>query len=364
MLVRKREAWCFLTYARSATHHNSSVAHLADQNSRWPHLQGQDVPMTLPRPESADRGRISSEPDAVIAETVAAWDAFLLALADVDRDGPTRTSNRSVARVLTVLGSWPEGRPLEHLRADAIAGRHGAEALDDTEGRVLAMRAHATDDQILAALRRARDDIAAWGASTERAAESLLDVGGPLGVVPLGTLVAASSYQLAVASRDLAPAGMHTPDIVLDAGVCSLLDSVGAVVAASGSATERAPLDLSVDMPRLSVRICVVGADWRVDVGERSDTVTDGGPSLTCTPDVLVDIASGRLAAPVAYARGAIQAHDLVGVLRVATILASAPGLPGTEGLRAAVGAYAATTRAADAMGRAVGGAWRRLRRE
>lgn len=345
-----------------------ALAHLPDHKSRMPHLPRQDVAVTLPRPESADRGRITSDPHAVVAEAVAAWDAFLLALADVDGAGSTRKSDRSVARVLTVLGSWPEGRPLEHLRADAIAGRHGAEALDDTEGRVLAAHADATDDEIHAALMRARDDIAAWGASPEFAAESLLEVGGPLGVVPLGTMVAASSYQLAVASRDLAPAGMRTPPTVLDAGVRALLDSVGAVAAASGSATSSAPLDLRVHTPRLGARLCVVGPDWRLvavdDAPDLGDATTGQGPLLTCTSEVLLDIASGRLAAPVAYARGAIQVEDLAGLLRVATILASAPGLPGTDGLRAALAAYAATTRAADAMGRAVGGAWRRLRRE
>ncbi|MGA0066391.1 MAG: hypothetical protein ACO3J3_04975, partial [Candidatus Nanopelagicales bacterium] len=86
------------------------------------------------------------------------------------------------------------------------------------------------------------------------------------------------------------------------------------------------------------------------------------GPALMCDAGLLLDIASGRASAPAAYARGDLKAEDLTGLLAVAQALSRAPGLPGTDGLRAALSAYESSAGAARAVGDAIGGVWRRLR--
>lgn len=319
--------------------------------------------MTLQRPAPGDRGRISVDARGTMADTVEAWNLFIAALDGVDVSGPTRKGRRSVAYVLALLGSWPEGRPLDLMRADALAGRTDAEPLRDIEARVLA--AHQGDGPAIlhAALVRARDDIAEWAATPAASNEALLPVGGPLGIVPLGTLVAASAYQLAVAARDLAPAGMEAPDALTSAGVRALVDSVGAVAAATRAGSATSPLSLRVTTPDHLLEVCAVDGDWRTDAhGTDPDRRDPDLPALRCRSEVLIDIASGRVNAPAAYARGDVTAENLGGLLRVATALAAAPSLPGGEALRTAVSAYALTSQAAGSAGRAAAATWNRLR--
>lgn len=318
--------------------------------------------MTLQRPGPGDRGRISAGPHATLRDTVAAWDLFLGACDDIDMAGPTRKGGRSPAAVLALLGSWPEGRPLSALRSDALGGVMDAEPLRDIDARVLAAHGSGEPQVLRDALRRARDDIADWSATPAAPEEALLPVAGPLGIVPLGTLVSASAYQLAVAARDLAPAGLQPPTALMDAGVRALVDSVGAVAAATLAGSGDAPLTLRVTTPRERLEVCAIGRDWTTCTSPSVAAVISGPPSLECSPEVLIDIASGRVSAPVAYARGDITADNLSGLLRVATALAAAPALPGGDALRAAVSAYGVTSQAAASAGRVATAAWKRLR--
>jgi hypothetical protein len=316
------------------------------------------VCVTLPPEELAptpgERGRASQDALGLLEATLVAWDEFLSAIGDVDLAAPSRKPGRTAARVLVVLGAWPESRGLQRMRSDALAGITTAEPLDDLEQRVIA--AHADDDRetIWGALLRARSDIAEWASSPHLEEEALLPVGGPLGVVPLGTLVAASAYQCAVAARDLVPAGVQPPSDLLAHGLAALVDTVGAV-----AAQQPADLSLTAETPQVRIGTGVRGEDWRTTV-----VTVAIGPTLVCDAGLLLDIASGRASAPAAYARGDLRAHDLPGLLVVAQALASAPGLPGTEGLRTALQGYAASAAAARAVGDALGSAWRRLRRD
>ena len=312
--------------------------------------------MTLPPedliPEPGERGRVTDDLPGMLAATVAAWDDFLAALSSVDMSAPSRKEGRTAARTLVVLGSWPEGRPLANLRRDALAGTTIAEHLDSIEERVITAHVDDPRAELMASLRRARDDIAQWASSPDVARESLLPVAGPLGIVPLGTLVAATAYQCAVAARDLAPAGVTTGPDLLAQGLTALIDTVGAV-----ASQQRDPLALTAITPQVSVGTGARDGDWRTTWVDSPD-----GPSVMCDAGLLLDIASGRASAPAAYARGEIRAQDLPGLLVVAQVLARSPGLPGTEGLRTALAAYETSAAAAKAVGDAVGSAWKKLR--
>ena len=320
--------------------------------------------MTLPppglTPEPGERGRASDDVETMLADTVNAWDDLLASVADVDMAAVGRKEGRTAARTLVVLGSWPEGRSLPAIRADALAGVTYAEPLDDIEDRVI--EAHVDDPaaQILAALARARDEVAAWAASPHANDEALLPVGGPLGVVPLGTLVAATAYQCAVAARDLAPAGVIAPVALTRAGLSSLIDTVGAV-----AAQQRAAVALTAITPQVVIGVGARDGDWCT----RRVPETQQGPAVNCDAGLLLDIAASRASAPAAYARGDLRARDLGGLFALVQVLAQAPGLPGTDGLRIALQAYAASTRVTaaagqvgDALGGALGGAWRKWR--
>ena len=305
----------------------------------------------LPRPAAGDRGRASDDPASMLAATVGAWEALIAAVGDVDLAAVGRKDGRTAARTLVVVGSWPEGRALPAIRADALAGTLVAEPLDDIEARVVAAHEHDGRAAILAGLCRARDEVAAWAASPDMAREALLPVAGPLGVVPLGTLVAATAYQCAVAALDLAPAGVQAPDSLIAAGLASLVDSVGAV-----AAQQSATISIQALTPQTRILTSTDGGDWVT----RPVTESIEGPALTCDGRLLLDIASGRASATAAYARGELRARDVTGLLAVAQVLARAPGLPGTDGLRAALQAYTASSEAARKVGDVISGAFRR----
>lgn len=312
--------------------------------------------MTLPPegllPAPGERGRVSADLQGTLDATVGAWDDLLAAIADVDPSAPTRKPGRDAARTLVVLGSWPEGRPLAAIRHDALAGVTTAEHLDAIEGRVIDTHVGDSREELLESLRRARDDVATWAASPDVSREALLPVSGPLGVVPLGTLVAATAYQCAVAARDLAPAGVHATPALLGRGLAALIDTVGAVASQQG-----ATLSLTALTPQVGIGTGAHGGDWRT-----IPVTSPEGPTLTCDAGLLLDIAAGRASAPASYARGDIRAQDLQGLLSVAQVLARSPGLPGTDGLRAGLQAYEASAAATRAVGDALGSAWRKLR--
>lgn len=304
-------------------------------------------------PSADERGRVSTDFAGAMRDTVMAWDLLIDAVAAIDMAAVGRKDGRTAARTLVVIGSWPEGRPLARIREDALSSNALAEPLDDIDDRVIA--AHVRDDReaILAALHRGRDDVAQWAASPAAAEEALLPVGGPLGVVPLGTLVAATAYQCAVAALDLAPAGVRAPDDLVAAGIASLIDSVGAV-----AAQQTATVSFQALTPQIRMLTSVHGRGWLTR--EIPDPVN--GPAVTCDGRLLLDIAAGRASAPAAYARGELKASDLTGLLAVVQVLARAPGLPGTDGLRAALQAYTASADAARKLGDAIGGALKRWR--
>ena len=313
--------------------------------------------MTLPpeglQPAPGERGRVSADLAGMLESTVGAWDDLLAAVSEVDPAAPTRKAGRSAERTLVVLGSWPEGRPLPAIRRDALGGVTTAEPLDAIEGRVIAARAGSPREALMDSLRRARDEVAHWAASPDVAQEALLPVAGPLGVVPLGTLVAATAYQCAVAVRDLEPAGVRGTPALMGWGLAALIDTVGAV-----AAQQEAALSLTAITPEMRVGTGSRGGDWRTVLVDAAE-----GPALICSAGVLLDIAAGRTSAPAAYARGEIRAQDLSGLLAVAQVLSGAPGLPGTEGLRTALQAYASSAAAARAVSGAVGSVWQRMRR-
>lgn len=312
--------------------------------------------MTLPpeslRPAPGERGRVSADLTGTLEATVGAWDDLLTAIAQVDPSAPTRKSGRTAGRTLVVLGSWPEGRPLPDIRRDALEGITTAEPLDAIEGRVIAAHEAGSREALMESLQRARDEVADWASSPDAAREALLPVAGPLGVVPLGTLVAATAYQCAVAVRDLEPAGVRANPELLGRGLASLIDTVGAVAAQQGAA-----LSLAAITPQVSIGTGACAGSWRT-----IPVSSPEGPSLLCDAGVLLDVASGRTSAPAAYARGEIRAQDLQGLLAVAQVLSRSPGLPGTDGLRAALQAYESSAAAARVVGDALGSAWRKLR--
>jgi len=151
-----------------------------------------------------------------------------------------------------------------------------------------------------------------------------------LGPLPLGTLVAAGAYELAVHALDLAPAGARKPSpTLLSAGLAALVDTTGGLAArcdisagAGCVSPEGGWAFASVPDAWTTLELPAVPPSWPVVQGRAAD---------------LLDASAGRRAVPPMLARRDLRLHHVTGLLALAPIVEAVPGLPGGSVLRAGV---------------------------
>jgi hypothetical protein len=134
--------------------------------------------------------------------------------------------------------------------------------------------------------------------------------------------VLGQAYELAVHGLDLADAGAPpVPVPVLQAGLAALADVTGALTAANeitGGAGLATP-----------------DGGWRFAADEHGWTVRrlppgrPTGTAVEAPADLLLEAASGRVNPVVALARRRLKVHEIGGLLALAPIVQSAPGIPG-----------------------------------
>lgn len=303
----------------------------------------------LVRPGSDEMGRVSTNLQALLSDTLGAWDAALALLPTIDMDAPARRRGRTNREVLLPVGRWPGTRTLSDMRTAAHAGDHTIPPRRLVEAEVRHTFGNASQAEIIQSWTNTRDDIAAWS-GTDADNEAHLLVGGPIGVVPLGTLVGATAFHLCVAIRDTLPVDADGDDRLLRFALHSLIDTAGAISAnyladqSLTSSTEA--LSLRVITPQIRVGMGARAGAWRTAL--LPDPVPGDGPTISGGADVVIDIAAARRSPITASARRDISVQDVGGLLNVATALTSAPDLPGGDALRAAV----ATARGASSLGR------------
>jgi hypothetical protein len=276
-------------------------------------------------PAAGERGLASGDHDSVGAATLAAWDAFLVAVVNLDPDAPTRAADTRVRDLLIPLGAWPDSRRLSGILTDAETGRLWG-ARDEARSSTL-ISAHRDTDMadIMAALEAARDELARWLAGDDRwpvGEWGLREAASPVGPLPILTLLHGVCYQLATVSLDLRPAGCATDDNLLLLGLVALVDMMGAFIARTGTTGSLAAVGTQI----------IVGTgsrehDWHTAVLETSDTRILG-PTVVGATEVLLDVTSGRANAAKLYARGELRVHDLAGMAALLPVLEQVPGIP------------------------------------
>lgn len=290
------------------------------------------------RAREVDAGLASWPAGDLAALVLPAWDEFLDLAAGTDLDAPSRVRGWSARDVCVHLGSWPGSRSLERLRTEAAAGDepphtdlHTAtfdqqshnEALLDAWGA-------APRERVLDALREGREEVAGYLASDEHATLGRRPVRSVLGALPLSTLVGAGAYELAVHALDLAPAGAPRPSAaLLSAGLAALVDTTGGLAARSGIAAHAACLSPEGDWAFASS-----GRGWTTvaDPGSPHEMAAVQGRAAD-----LLDASAGRRAVPAMLARRELRLQHVTGLLALAPIIETVPGLPGGAALRAAV---------------------------
>lgn len=303
-------------------------------------------------PDPGERGLSSADLSAVAGPLLAAWDGFLVVaqhLADAGGLGrPSRLPGWSARDVCVHLGSWPDAPVLERLLGDAraattrradggVGGMDAAELgapldVDGANEAVLAAHGDASDDEVMAALRAARERTVDFLDSPEARDLALAPTRTLLGPLPLLGHVEAAAYELAVHALDLAPAAAPAPsDELLLAGLGALADVTGALCARSGVTATVAILT-----PLGGWAFGSRGPDWTtVQLGPDAAASTLGWPSLEGAAPVVLDASAGRAVVPPLLLRRELRVHDVPGLLGLVPVLDAVPGLPGGAALAA-----------------------------
>ena len=260
----------------------------------------------------------------IARRTLTAWDLLIDAAEQVDLAGPTRSRSRRGGDLLVAVGRWPDSRGIPEMVADGYAGRLATTPHSALQRTLLASHAGSPRATVLAALRDAREEARTWFDDPAATAEAHLTTPSLLGPLPVGTVVHAAVFQLAVTARDLGPAGAPAVAELDQLGLRALIDCTGAV---AGRLSATASIASISDTGRVGAG-ARAGA-WRIadiPVGE------DAGPAVEAPVGLLLDLAAGRVDF-VGVARR-VRVHQPRGLLAVSVILDDMPELPGGDALR------------------------------
>jgi uncharacterized protein (TIGR03083 family) len=265
----------------------------------------------------ADAGR-----DEVGRLVLHAWDAFLDQAAQVDLQRGTRLPGWRAQEVCVHLGVWPDHAALAGLVTNARSGGTGeAPDPDAVNARVTAAHRDAPRAEVLAALRAARAATEDYLAEEPAWLDTAPTV-STVGRLPLLSVVLGQAYELAVHGLDLASAGAPAPPAeVLQSGIAALADVTGALAAAGGITAGAA-----LATPDGGWAFAADDTGWTV---RRLRAGEVPGTAVEAPADLLLDAASGRVNPVVAVARRRLKVHQLTGLLQLAPIVQSAPGIPG-----------------------------------
>jgi uncharacterized protein (TIGR03083 family) len=288
-------------------------------------------------PGVGERGLSTWEAADLAELVVPAWDAFCELAAQVDLDARSRVAGWRARDVCLHLGSWPDfpsmQRLLDEARAGELAAGQGGRAApevhfdqDAQNAAVLSAHADATRDEVLDALRQARDNAAGYLASQEAARIATSTVRSVLGPLPLSSVVSAATYELAVHALDLAPAGAPPPPPdLLTAGLSALVDVTGALAARC-----RIEATAGALAPEGGWVFATHGDDW---LTAPLPDVSTGWSVVVGPAAALLDASAGRRGVPGLLARREMRLHHVTGLLSLAPIIEAVPGLPGASSL-------------------------------
>ena len=297
--------------------------------------------MTALQEGRESRGLADADPDSLGAAVVGAWSGFCELAGKADLSLPSRLPGWTGRDVCVHLGSWEDHRPLESVLGSARAGGATTLAAPDAENEAL-LAAHrgAGDSEVLGALELARDAVAEFFAGPGPRELGRAWASSAVGPLPVLSLVAAGTYELAVHALDLRTCGAPEPgpELLLP-GLASLLDVTGALAARRGLMAAAA-----AQTPDGGWRFDAEGGGW-------TTTSLPPGPvegtAVLAPAALLLDVSAGRVAAGPLVVSGGLRLQGAAAFLRLAPLIEDVPGIPGGPALRRAAAALAAGGRVA-----------------
>jgi uncharacterized protein (TIGR03083 family) len=273
---------------------------------------------------------------------VACWDEFLdvVTAPATDLGRPSRLPGWSGRDTCVHLARWDDHSVVDAVVASASDGapQIPAGSPDAANARLVAAHADASDEEVVAAVRRARDDVAAFFASDSAAELGRTTSASTVGPLPVASVLHAGCYELAVHALDLAPCGAPPPaGHLLDRGLAALIDVTGAL-----SARHDVHLTLTAQTPSGGWAYASSSDGW-------STTPVPAGPyagtGVSGTVEDLLDASAGRRALPQLLVQRRLVVSEMTSFMRLAPLLSEVPGLPGGAALRTAVAGLGGVSR-------------------
>ena len=275
---------------------------------------------------------------------VRAWDDFLRVAGDVDMAAKSRLPGWRAHEICVHLGAWPEHQPVNGVLAaarDVLRGTPPGPAPDpdDVNSSVITTHRGASRDDVMSALHLARQQAADYLEGDEPHELDQVPVVSTVGPLPTLTILHAQIYELAVHGLDLHALGGPAPGpSLLDSGLAALTDAAGALAARVGIA--------SIAGIGSEVGSWAFSSDsdgWQIGrwgEGRRSVGSHDFAGKLPvrvhAPAAMLLEASAGRISPLKAVVTRRLKVHGLPGLLGLAPIVETVPGIPGGAALRVA----------------------------
>jgi hypothetical protein len=283
---------------------------------------------------------------------VRAWDDFLRVADGVDMAAKSRLPGWRAHEICVHLGAWPEHQPVNGVLAAAREVLRGTPAgpppdPDDVNTSVITTHRHASRDDVMSALRLARQQAAAYLEGDEPHELDQVPVVSTVGPLPALTILHAQIYELAVHGLDLHALGGPAPGAsLLDSGLAALTDAAGALAARVGiESTAGIGSEVGSWAFHSSSEGWQIGRWGERRENRRSVSSVGGGshdfagrlPVRVHAPAAtLLEASAGRISPLKAVVTRRLKVHGLPGLLCLAPIVETVPGIPGGAALRVA----------------------------
>ncbi len=298
-------------------------------------------------------GAIAYGRGVIRERVVGAWDDFLRVAESVNLQARSRLPGWRAQEICVHLGAWPEHQPVNGVLAAAREVLDGSPPgdppdPDDVNSSVIARHRGASRDEVMAALHLAREQAADYLEGDEPRELDDVPVVSTVGPLPTLTILHAQIYELAVHGLDLHALGGPAPAArLLDGGLAALTDATGALAARVGIASTAG---IGSEVGSWAFRS---GSDgWLIGRwGERGPARTSGAISPDFTGKLpvrvnapaatLLEASAGRINPLRSVLTRRLKVHGLPGLLGLAPIVETVPGIPGGAALRVAAKALA-----------------------
>ena len=302
-------------------------------------------------------GAIAYGRATIRGRVVQAWDDFLRVAEAVDMAAPSRLPGWRAHEICVHLGAWPEHQPVNGVLAAARAVLQGTPPgpppdPDDVNSSVIRRHREATRDEVISALHLAREQAADYLEGDEARELDQVPVVSTVGPLPTLTILHAQIYELAVHGLDLHALGGPAPGpSLLDSGLAALTDAAGALAARVGIASTAG---IGSEVGSWAFHSSPEG--WQIGrwgESRRSAASHDFAGKLPvrvhAPAATLLEASAGRISPLKAVVTRRLKVHGLPGLLGLAPIVETVPGIPGGPALRVAAKGLAS---AGGALGR------------